>query len=1842
MKSASHAIRAAAEPAKGSGGPAKPFFTSVQKKVDEPIQARMHVGAAGDRFEVEADRTADRVVNGNGSSVLVNNVSRIVQRLPAKNDEPEVQAKAHAKEEQVQAKASGEEDVQAKAEEEPQVKGQTDEEKVQAKATEEKVAQSRSEPEELRAQAVEKEQELQKAEAEKQEPEEVQSKALAPEEEVQAKSGDKEEVQARGGVLAPRPVPEVLSRQIQASRGLGNPLPENVRDRMGRAFGADMSGIRIHTDAAAVLLTQSLKAQAFTVGSDIYFGEGKFSPGTRGGEHLLAHELTHTVQQGAVEPDSDNPLVVRLKVEAVDSEESYGVRPEILDAIRNARGEIGKVNAKKAGADGKRVGWERLREYFMTAFGGPTVSETVIDKLVMVEKAAADGSKLRMDALPSWCGIFTWWAMKKSGIPIPDWKLGAPALDAMKLRPAGELPRKGDIALDVVPNNHFAMVTGLESAKDAEGKPAKMVRVATVNGNTAGDDNLGGQVQERWDSISRWDHFLDPVGKLSLPDAPLVTVSREPTEAEAAEEVEASAESAPAGPTPASQAAEATDALGELEQDVAPPAGEMFGEAPPEPDMTLPSPVEQGPAETVAAVEKVELGGSSDAATAAFIDASPSSMAVTQPEFGPAVDSKMKGEQQDIVNNPPELGAKLSGSVDVAPKNPQDIPTDTSLAADATAPGQGDLAPVSLPQPGQFRGNADREKDLDEEKSGSFWDAFMDFIRGFTKGIRIKDDSIDTSAGERPSVDLSKDANPGEMGDDQKDRTGELRSQRDAQVKSFKENPGQANIQPRKVDETFAAPVSEEPAATIEGQEDESVKDFAEAPLPADVRAKADAKVSEKMAPKLTEARTQTTDAATARDTGKKTEIETAETEAAKINAGADADQRKIVIDNRGKVAALQNEGIGDAYKAVNDLSDEATKKQVADRKEIGDHVKTEQGAAKKCIEDGEKEAKAEKDKTEKDAAEKKKKADEEQKKQSWWDRAKNAIKSAVKAITKLIDDAFNALRKFVKETIEMAKNAAIGLINKARNWVVDKINKFRNWAKEQVDKYLKDTFPGLAKRINAGIDAVADTAIDGVNKAADWAIEKVNELANKLAAALDKILSTFQVALKTAVRVVGAVMQGDFAEALRAAIEGACEIAGIDPKPVFDFLDRAGKAIRAILKDPVGFIKKLFGAVGDGISSFFKNIKKHLIEGVIGWLTGALSEVNLTGPFEFTAKGILRIVMEILGLTYANIKARVIKKLPAAEKVFDLVEKGYALIKRLIDEGPGALWEEIKEKISSLKDTVMGAIKNWLITTVIKEGIVWLLSLTNPASAIVKAIKLLYDLVMFLIERYQQIKDFILTVYDAVSAIAAGNFTKVVTSVENALAKLVPVLISLLASLAGLGGIAKQVKKVIETVTKPINKAIDWVVDKIVAFARKIIGKVKTGAKAVKKKAKETAAKLLKWWKAKVGFSDEAGNPHTLSYRGDGAAAALYVASSNPMKIRPFLEDRKKNPPPGASYKPTDVQPAIDYYVTNVDPAEKKLRAADKGGAAAKAAKGYDDNKALADDLQKHLDHMAKKWLRKFFGSSDTDFPPPQLPAMADNVKARSFEADYLVRCAGRYKYQVKKGSESKAHVGNLYGWPDLRGAKLTTGGSKYVRMHLLPHRLGGDAVDSNLTPARGDLYNTPFSHVVEQPAIKASVEDDPKKREPIWYKFEVSYYPASTKPPPSWPKGSPYPADAFPNRIHAAWGFYKKRTATDTTLKRGPPASTPKTETPPLPDLAVNPPAINQDGPTALHGALGAKSVSMYFVTDLLIPNRKYSSKTNMRDTLWLKLGGAREQKRREMVQATYDAVGTAVTMD
>ena len=109
-----------------------------------------------------------------------------------------------------------------------------------------------------------------------------------------AQPNDKYEV-VKG--LSESKVANNLQSQLNSSKGAGSPLPSGIQKSMGSEFGSDFSNVRIHTGSEAIQMSQDIGAQAFTHDNDIYFNEGKFSPESSSGKHLLAHELTHTVQQ---------------------------------------------------------------------------------------------------------------------------------------------------------------------------------------------------------------------------------------------------------------------------------------------------------------------------------------------------------------------------------------------------------------------------------------------------------------------------------------------------------------------------------------------------------------------------------------------------------------------------------------------------------------------------------------------------------------------------------------------------------------------------------------------------------------------------------------------------------------------------------------------------------------------------------------------------------------------------------------------------------------------------------------------------------------------------------------------------------------------------------------------------------------------------------------------------------------------------------------------------------------------------------------------------------------------------------------------------------------------------------------------------------------------------------------------------------------------------------------------------------------------------------------------------------------------------------------------------------
>ena len=275
----------------------------------------------------------------------------------------------------------------------------------------------------------------------------------------------------------------------------------------------------------------------------------------------------------------------------------------------------------------------------------------------------------------------------------------------------------------------------------------------------------------------------------------------------------------------------------------------------------------------------------------------------------------------------------------------------------------------------------------------------------------------------------------------------------------------------------------------------------------------------------------------------------------------------------------------------------------------------------------------------------------------------------------------------------------------------------------------------------------------------------------------------------------------------------------------VLAVLKRARDTFGVIIRDPVAFVGNLVRAGKQGFQQFLAKGLHYLQQGVVGWLLGALEGAGLQLPAQFDLRGVLSLVLQVLGLTYANIRAKLVRA--TSEAFVARLEQVFDFLKILVTQGPAAAWQKILEYVGNLRDMVLDGIKAWVMRTVVGQAVVRILSMLNPAGAVIQAIMATYNTVMFFVERINQIAAVVESYVNSIAAIAAGNIGAAATRVEETMGRMVPVIISFLARLLGLGGISDTIRKLIADIRRPVDTAMDKVVDWVVAQGRRLVGAV-------------------------------------------------------------------------------------------------------------------------------------------------------------------------------------------------------------------------------------------------------------------------------------------------------------------------------------------------------------------------------------------------------------------------------
>lgn len=434
--------------------------------------------------------------------------------------------------------------------------------------------------------------------------------------------------------------------------------------------------------------------------------------------------------------------------------------------------------------------------------------------------------------------------------------------------------------------------------------------------------------------------------------------------------------------------------------------------------------------------------------------------------------------------------------------------------------------------------------------------------------------------------------------------------------------------------------------------------------------------------------------------------------------------------------------------------------------------------------------------------------------------------------------------------------------------------------------------FQELESSVQSKEEAVIDTVTEKFSQALD-------ELDSRFAKAVEENKSWLDRAIDAVKAVINTIIE------LKNALVAVAQ--------------KAAAYAERIMDDPVEFFGNLSDGVGKGFTNFKNNIDKHLVKGVLEWLTGSMAGSEIELPKELNLEGITSLVMQILGISVKKIKELVINII--GKERFEFIEKGVDasisagnkildMFKILNEKGLTGLWEFIKEEFSNLKEMLIENVKTFVVETITQKAVEYVLSLLIPGAGFIRAAQLLIKFVITLFQKAAQILKIIEGIINTFGDILNKNVSVVADKVEQVFSGFLSLAISFLAAVLGLNGIVAKVQKFIQQKIRPkidavLNKIamkIKQVIEKIgllklIDKSMQLVNKGKAWVEEKKKKAIETGKavvkKLVSFFSIKKKIKTNDGY-HSLYFEGSEEAPVLMVASV-PQTFPDFLKGRGK-----------------------------------------------------------------------------------------------------------------------------------------------------------------------------------------------------------------------------------------------------------------------------------------------------------------------------------------------------------
>jgi Domain of unknown function (DUF4157) len=514
--------------------------------------------------------------------------------------------------------------------------------------------------------------------------------------------------------------------------------------------------------------------------------------------------------------------------------------------------------------------------------------------------------------------------------------------------------------------------------------------------------------------------------------------------------------------------------------------------------------------------------------------------------------------------------------------------------------------------------------------------------------------------------------------------------------------------------------------------------------------------------------------------------------------------------------------------------------------------------------------------------------------------------------------------------------------------------------------------------------------------------------------------------------------------------IEAAISAFGETGRKIWAFFKKAGAVIGKIAAHPLQFAENLFKAVQEGFTSFGKNILKHLGDGLKIWIFDELHIKGVTMPADFTFGSMLKLVLQVLGLTYEQRRPQLVEKL--GEPAVYFFETSAKVLTRVQKEGFSAIKEMILEKANSIYDSLVASLRDWVAKEIVERGIEMVAKLASPVGEFIQAVQSIYETIEFIIDKASQLKDLIDSVLDALSDIANGVIGPAAQKIEDSLANAIPLLLRFIAGQFHLTGIGKSIREIIDKIRAPIDNVIGKVLDFIVEKAKPLWEEGKAAFSAKLDAIKD-------WWAkpAKFNYGDE---EHELGVEEENGKPEVYVHSDR-SRLKVFLADH--NASAAVTREALLLAKGLSWKEGKVESLSKKEA-------------GYNNFVKLT----KLMDNLKSKYPKK----SEVNDRKEVHSEFGSAVSADAFLSKDLLTGSD------PGGTDPVA-------WTDL-GYLLPPNPPYFVRGHLISEKLGGRGEWTNLMPitnkANGEMERT-----VEGPLKDALA--NPKNGNFYYYSVKANY---------------------------------------------------------------------------------------------------------------------------------------------